>query len=808
MCQKSEQFKGIMSNVLIADPITSKGKGALTALKMLISEKDYLRKIYVAPFTMYEHITMETHNSEVDPDFETGYKKTVEVNMLKNAKAGFERRLKLLDDSIFVIKGGAGTGKTIYAHKLQEEYPNIRFCFCDFEGVNKSISLFGVPYDFGKKFNSNVWKFVSIISEKVSGILLYEYREYGFVEHQEYIKKIVEIYRKYFSILYGEITVVDEEKMWNFFCILKEYSDERYTYKEFIQNLEQHVAAQYNEFENNNEHRETVTYICSILIRLFFCLHHIMQEKDKSEKYVCVIDNIEYVVPFDELHPIQECELQTIVSGVAESVSLIRPVISKWKKIFENYDTFYGFLLVTRDTSVSLAEYRQYDDFNRENEIDITTWFCLEDINAAKADYFSAILKELEENPYYIAYRNIMSDMSQYNWGMYDMVCKMYCYNNRRIGFDVINAIACQPENDIEYFNKMWEKCMNNPEIWAVKHMCRKFIFRVILDYIQRTRYFDAIMVESQRITAKSEKKIGKDFNNNSSYARKIATTLYRKDLEENIGNTKEFVTFPEIIKSVLKPPYLPGIPSDKQIEDLASILYLMNETRNEKTNWAPLIMIKFDNEQVYNKDTLTTELKKQWKLYKDKNSREKNKIYFSKYGVRITATGAFFAKLVPDFEYFACRFAPEYPALMVRENLKRIGGKYTYQCIELINIVMENAFWCVDEVIERDKGFFGSTGRSPGGDERFQPLYDSNAPYKWIYVSDLQAGTAVPHSMRILNHQVGYLQHYVKYLECIEEDLAEDIRNEIIKKVQDCITAYKEKILSIKKENPNYFIN
>ena len=359
----------------------------------------------------------------------------------------------------------------------------------------------------------------------------------------------------------------------------------------------------------------------------------------------------------------------------------------------------------------------------------------------------------------------------------------------------------------ITYFNKMWSKCISSPELLAVKHMCRKFVFRIILNYIQQTHYFDALMVENQRATAKAEKKIESDFNSKTSYARKIANTLYRKDIEERIGGTREYVTFPEIIRSVLKPPYLSKVPTDQHIEDLAAIMYLMNETRNEMTNWAPLIMIKFDNEQVYNKETLTKELKKQWRLYKEKGGKEKYKNYFNKYGVHITASGAFFAKMVPDFEYFACRFADKYPALMVRENFKKVG-KDSYQCIELINVVKENAFWCVDEVIDRDKKFFGSTGRGPKLEQRFKPLYDPNSPYKWIYVSDPKNGTAIPHPMRILYHQRGYLLHYVEYLKAVDkEDLSEEARDNITEKVQECIVSYTNKITSIKKENPDYFL-
>ena len=49
-------FKQLMLNVLLADPITVKGKGALTALGSNISESDYLNHLYVEPFTLYKLI--------------------------------------------------------------------------------------------------------------------------------------------------------------------------------------------------------------------------------------------------------------------------------------------------------------------------------------------------------------------------------------------------------------------------------------------------------------------------------------------------------------------------------------------------------------------------------------------------------------------------------------------------------------------------------------------------------------------------------------------------------------------------------
>ena len=77
--------------------------------------------------------------------------------------------------------------------------------------------------------------------------------------------------------------------------------------------------------------------------------------------------------------------------------------------------------------------------------------------------------------------------------------------------------------------------------------MSKIWLFRIIFKlYSAKHIIFDALMVENQRATAKAEKKIESDFNSKTSYARKIANTLYRKDIEERIGGTREYVTFPE----------------------------------------------------------------------------------------------------------------------------------------------------------------------------------------------------------------------------------------------------------------------
>lgn len=217
-----------------------------------------------------------------------------------------------------------------------------------------------------------------------------------------------------------------------------------------------------------------------ILIRLFFCLSKCNEMR--FGKNICVIDNIEYSIPYDEINPIQECELETIMNGVNQATVEMEQIRNSWHRAHILHGRFYSILLVMRDTSVPLIECHQYADFHHINEIDISSWFCVVDICRSKLNYFYNIVNVISDDIHYIAYKNILSDMSIYNWRLHDLLSKMYNGNYRRIIIDVAYVVACIPEDDLKYFNKLWTKCNGDVNLPAIKHLCRKFIFRNILE--------------------------------------------------------------------------------------------------------------------------------------------------------------------------------------------------------------------------------------------------------------------------------------------------------------------------------------
>ena len=83
--------------------------------------------------------------------------------------------------------------------------------------------MFGQPYDFGRKFDNNVWKFVSIIICKIDRTLFAKKSWSDFSEHRAYMQEIHRNYLNYFSDTESDIPIVDEMAMWEFFKCFEGY---------------------------------------------------------------------------------------------------------------------------------------------------------------------------------------------------------------------------------------------------------------------------------------------------------------------------------------------------------------------------------------------------------------------------------------------------------------------------------------------------------------------------------------------------------------------------------------------------------
>lgn len=808
----SMEFVGKTKDIFLAEPLTRNGRTALTNINMDMTEDEFYGEVYVEPFSEYIKESEIDKTNIMDADVDQGsYQDIVDLKVLKNTKNEFEKSINKLNDALYIIKGIAGSGKTTYLHKLLRNMSeNIDVHIYNFEEARQSNAFMADSFDLEELYENNVYKFLSFLLMDISEILRKGLNSED--EHRKKIEKIVSIYKKHFQVTEDDLpnsilieTNMDIKEQQKLFDILCKYSKKEINYKELSYQLINQFMIRFHSKKTNAV--SDLTYITGFVIRLYFCI-----SKITLRKQICVIDNIETFVLYDDEHPIQQCELENIIHGCYDAAIKIREILNPLQKI-KGYSTFYGFLIATRETTAStvLCDLEHFNDLKKENEIDISEWFCTEEIFVNKTKFCENKGVKLENNCYFDCYQSILCDFSAYRWGLNGIISKMYKHSHRRNVECIPEAISVMPEQEIKYFNEMW-KIANGKEIYksGLKVLCRKYILRILIDHVQRKRYFDKLMVEnldldySKRNLNNRDKILANNTqkNESNSYARKIATILHRFALEYG---TEKFVSFPRIIKSVLKQRYMPNVITKEQITNLGKILFLMNETRNEFTNWTSLVCIKYDSSVVYNEAKLCQILIEQWSLYLDK-SIELDDI--SKFGVKITEAGSLFAKILSDFEYFACRFLSKEPPLFSKENIKviYINGKRSFRAVEIIHIVRIKAFNCIDEILGKDLDFFSDGGSGKNNSCNFSKMYDTK--YSWVYKDSVKS-KALVHPYRILTQHQGYIANYLDYVERyipIESfEFSQDKEN-FLEKIRQELSQYANKLNDLLRQYPEYF--
>lgn len=819
MVDERFEFVSKTKDIFLADPISSQGRRALHNMGISMTENEFFAEnVYVHPFSEYEKPIFDEaldSNDFYDSDIDQwSYQDIVDLNVLKNAKSAFENNIKKLNDALFIIKGVAGSGKTTYMHNLKYQMvKDVHFHIYDFENVRQSNAFLGSFFDLKNLYDKNTYKFVSVLLNEISSLL--GKGQLDDKRHRRLIDEVVSIYRKYFFVKESDLAQselmepnIDITEQQELFDILESYANNELNYKVFSERLKNKFFDRF--YDTETDVVLDLAYIMGFVIRLLFCF-----SKKYSKKHLLVVDNIEVFVNYDEEHPIQECELEKILMGCFRAISKMREVLIPIQKTKE-YQTFYALLVLTRDTTASTAlqELDHNADYKRENEVDISKWYCTDDIYISKKNFCKSKGVCLENNCYSTAYQQILCDFSAYRWGLNGIISKMYKHSHRRNVECVPDAIAVLPKNEIIHFNTMWNLSQRkDADTSSLKNLCRKYILRILIDHVQRKKYFDKLMVdiwlpsEGKKRNLENVLAIGSlktQRSEKNSYARKISTILHRYYMQHG---SERYISFPQLIKAVLKYPYLPQQPTEEQIYDLGKILFLMNETRNQVTNWTSLVCIKFDNSEKYNEHNLCKIMKSQWDEYVN---GELSIGDTTRFGVKITEAGSLFAKILADFEYFACRFLSDEPPLFSKENLKPIyvNGRKSYRAVEIIKVVRRRAFDCINEIISRDYMFFSDLRSSKNSPPNFKKMYDTE--YSWVYKDSIKSKAYV-HPHRILNQHMGYITNYMDYVErYIDESEFEcfEDKNSLLEMIKEQNNKYLRKLNKLREEHKEYFSN
>lgn len=779
----------ILRNILLANPLTSRGQEALLKIGEHVDEKKFMNDCYIEPFSSYKSVNDEIIDPFSDPDYKpSSYAEEKDLKKLHKDKENFETNFwgtpnfTGLVDSLFIIKGVAGCGKTTYLHKLLLEKEEIFISeICDLEKASNTCRLITNNINLRKYNKSNddtVWKFISITIPKIN--ILLSRLDFTEEEHKNRLSEISKIYNKYFEDYSGREPIADDDEFQNFFEIVREYAKGDCSYSNFGEKINAFFNNIFVSFPCNFP----VEVIIGILIRLYFCMSK--SSSYAGKKFICAIDNIERYVDNTR---IQDVELQVILTALEKAITDFATKILKIiRKSSESYSTSFGILVAMRDTSANIKSFIHYsDEPNQVREIDISEWYNSEDIYKKKLVYFSEICNLIKNENYYIAFNNIISDVSVYKWGMKNLITHMYNRNHRRIATNVIMALDRTPDRTLKIFINTWNKASESGNS-CLKHLCRRLILRILLDYVQERYYFDDLIIKT---SSKKDDLLSE--HEKYFYTRRIVTFLYRVSL--NNGNNETYISLPKLIKQVLcRPHFNENEVTKKQINYLARILYTMNKSRSTETNWAPLVVIKFDYDEEPTLDNLYQRIINIWGQYV--STRNQNLVNDTRlFSVKITDAGRFFARVYPDFEYFACRHKKDLEPLLAIKNSK--------DCRSLITTIKEQAFECIDAVIYNEKDFFGGAGNSRT--RNYRRLYSDES---WLFKENANEKPTT-HPIRIIRNHIGYLTHYLEYIKnyTSESDFDKSTdKDEISRMVEEVLKSYREKEENITSENVDYF--
>jgi len=729
-----------------ATPLSEKGRERLSDLGHNVSlselptlRREFYNNIYVRPFSTFSEMTVTFKEKSEETSV---YSKNVEhFYTLKKRRDDFEANIKNNKETIFMIMGPAGSGKTTYLNWLFDNELNQsnqqKLIIIDIENkteVRKVIRFCGVDYDLKDKFNT--------LSGRITSAILHEANKYlaRFLneDFEDYKKRLLNIYKNHETFFRFDNAHGEQPLIKNLFECINDFASSDQDVKIFTKNLSLLI----DEIEKSNN-REKMDLYSQILIKILIC--QLSGDTDlRSKSYVIAIDNIERLLDEDneEAIIIQETELKEFVNAITGSIDSIDGIINTKGHHIKNK---LSIVLSLRDTTIKLVSSGQnVDDGNYP--LNIRGWYDIQEVYDRK---FNAYLSDndkslLKEDFVYKTFNAIIKDKKSSS-GLYYAILNMYNHDIRRITYAMEHIISL-PINANAVFNEYlswWEytckEDATNNEISIIRFLCRKAVLRIFYNLFEHQGVFNRLGVGTP---SQCDKK--------ASYARKILTFLYKKNNEAKNDEQENYISLYELVCNILKPSNTTeynGI-NDPEFKDFAAILYQMIDIFMLPNFWSPLVIIILNNRNESNYNAIYETIKNEQECQKSK--------------IKITDSGRSFALLNIDFEYFACRYITDNRTpLLCFGNLKQAKDG-EYECIKIIKKVRKHTEKCINSLINHDINLY-SYNIDSSISERMDNLHFDD----------------IPHPIRILRQHINYLQEYNYFVRSYAK-INENTKNEI----------------------------
>lgn len=513
-----------VKNAALATPLTKDGRICLgKALQNNNTlSKDFLNNCFINADFISQDILAEKINEQrkdellksQDYDYfvsQTEYKYLIKRRSNKAQKEQFEKDLlgsNITDlenrtySSIFLIEGPAGSGKTTYANFLLQN--SFEKDICDVETATQtSCGCFLKTYDFEILQPNPITAIEVLLLSTIHKRLAYNKNE----QFNDYIYRIKEISKIYFSQLNSEtFSFRDFPKYRNFFNSLNSFCNGHQSYERLSNEIYEQINNVINEsdniiFQNKNFNEiDAIEFLLGILMRLYFCFSKIY-----NKKYILFLDNIERYIFSETGKPyiaVFDSELQKILNSFYSVADETEDIIYKAYKEFcinnyeINYSTSFGILIAVRESTLSILKnnhsFSEYFEIHHSEKaptyVNISNWFDYHKVFLKKIAFFSGITDE-QNNLFTHTFDNILNDITISKWSLRRLLLNLFNNNFRRF-FKNMSEVFCNYEEVIIYYNKQWDKVKNDfsPNARRIRHLCRKLMIRIVLDYMQNVK--------------------------------------------------------------------------------------------------------------------------------------------------------------------------------------------------------------------------------------------------------------------------------------------------------------------------------
>lgn len=759
-------------------------------------------------------------------DSQKKYKYLIKRRSEKAQKENFEKDLlgaNMADpdhrshSTIYIIEGPAGSGKTTYAHHLLQRKFHVDICDVE-TATQQSCSCFSKVFDFPNKHFNPITSVEMLLLSQIHLKLAKGPDE----SNDAYIIRLSEICHIYFGQLNSSRIVAKDSPVFRaFFEALNSFCVEHKDYEKMSSVIYEQILGYVNSSEDSINRRdpleliEAIQFLLGVLMRVYYCLSRIY-----GEKYVLFLDNIERYIISETGKPyvaVYDIELQKILNSfyyiADQTEDFLYKSIDQLTKIDSSVQTLtsFGILIAVRESTLSLLKsnhafteyFEQHHSENVPTYVNISNWFDYYEIYKKKIRFFLGIDNE-QSNLYTQTFNNILHDISMSKWSLRGLLLNLFNNNYRRL-FANLTEVFCNYEDVIKYYNLKWDTAKgSSPYAQRIRHLCRKLIIRIVLDYMQTVNnpekqygFFDGLMARCDKIKPSPEE-IAR-----ATYARRIITYLDNVD-----SKTQKPVPLPELVKVILHRPMIRNINrsnvalNDRRIDDIASILETASQTAKIHTNGVELVALNLETTR-FKGDGLSGIIKEEWNKYRTAGRVDKDT-----FNIRITPAGSALAMLFSCFEYFACRYKTNsIPLFMLKSESDRrkllFGIDHSDDSLLEDELgIYDRAMNCIDIELKYETRFLAYT---PVKKENAATA--SYAKPEWLFDYD-RAGTGMVHALRIICDHLGYLQDYREFLATVNDDSYENAHykeDDGKGVIDEAIRKYKKKYFQISKDYKAY---